>query len=125
MHRAHRVSDGRKRARPLGALPHDAAPHIFRQGTGSDIAVNGHRVNAGERPQFRGAVRDCVFFSAETPSEAAQTVVKLVAQRIPARRRYHPRDIQVLSSMYRGEAGGGALNGAMVAAISLNRARSA
>ena len=87
--------------------------HIFRQGAGSGIAENARRVNAGERPRFGPDVRDCFFLPAESPAEAAGIVVDLVSRRIPARGRYRPADIQVLSPMHRGEAGVGALNVAL------------
>ena len=84
--------------------------HIFRQGTGSGIAQNAQRVNAGKRPRFDAGIRDCFFLPADDPATAAQLVVDLVARRIPARGRYRPSDIQVLAPMHRGEAGVGALN---------------
>src|SRR5262245_15784838 len=85
--------------------------HIFRQGAGSGIAQNARRINAGEMPRFGGAVKDCYFLPAETPQEAAQIVVDLVARRLPVRYGFRSGEVQVLSPMHRGEAGVGALNG--------------
>jgi exodeoxyribonuclease V alpha subunit len=93
-----------------GRFPVTRLEHIFRQGAGSGIAANARRVNAGEMPRFGGDVRDCFFLPADDPAAAAQLVVDLVAQRIPARYGFGPGDIQVLSPMHRGEAGVGALN---------------
>jgi exodeoxyribonuclease V alpha subunit len=84
--------------------------HIFRQGPGSGIAENAQRVNTGMLPHFGRPIRDCFFLPADTPGEAATTVVELVARRIPARGRYTWRDIQVLTPMHRGDAGVGNLN---------------
>jgi exodeoxyribonuclease V alpha subunit len=83
---------------------------IFRQGAGSGIAVNAQRINAGDLPRFGGASGDCFFLAAPDPAAAAQTVVDLVARRLPARYGFRIGDVQVLSPMHRGEAGVGALN---------------
>ncbi len=61
-------------------------------------------------PRFGGPIQDCFFLPAETPAEAAQTVVDLVSRRLPSRFGFRPGEIQVLSPMHRGEAGVGALN---------------
>jgi exodeoxyribonuclease V alpha subunit len=93
-----------------GRFPATQLQHIFRQGAGSDIAANAQRINAGELPRVGGSIRDCFFLEAEDAQAAAQTVVDLVVRRIPARGRYTPQDIQVLTPMHRGEAGVTALN---------------
>jgi exodeoxyribonuclease V alpha subunit len=93
-----------------GQFPVTRLEHIFRQGTGSGIAVNARRVNAGEMPRFGGDIHDCFFLSAEEPAAAAQLVVDLVTQRLPARYGFGPGAVQVLSPMHRGEAGVSALN---------------
>jgi exodeoxyribonuclease V alpha subunit len=93
-----------------GCFPITRLEHIFRQGTGSGIAVNARRVNAGEMPRFGGDIQDCFFLPAEEPAAAAQLVVDLVARRLPARYGFGPGDVEVLSPMHRGEVGVGALN---------------
>ncbi|HEX2517274.1 MAG TPA: ATP-dependent RecD-like DNA helicase, partial [Chloroflexota bacterium] len=95
---------------PSAPFPVTRLQHIFRQGAGSGIALNARRINAGEMPRFGGPIQDCFFLPAETPAEAAQTVVDLVARRLPSRFGFRPGEIQVLSPMHRGEAGVGALN---------------
>jgi exodeoxyribonuclease V alpha subunit len=93
-----------------GRFPVTRLEHIFRQGTGSGIAVNAGRVNAGEMPRFGGDIHDCFFLSAEEPATAAQLVVDLVSRRLPARYGFGAGDVQVLSPMHRGEAGVSTLN---------------
>ncbi len=83
---------------------------IFRQGAGSGIAQNARRINAGQLPQFGGAIEDCFFVPADDPAAAAALTVDLVARRLPARYGFGPGEVQVLSPMHRGEAGVGALN---------------
>ncbi len=84
--------------------------HVFRQGAGSGIALNARRINAGELPRFGAEVSDCFFLPADDPGEAAQLVVDLVAQRLPARYGFASGEVQVLSPMHRGDAGVTALN---------------
>jgi exodeoxyribonuclease V alpha subunit len=83
---------------------------LFRQGAGSGIALNAKRILAGELPRFGGDSGDCFFLEAEDPTAAADLVVDLVSQRLPARYGFSPGDVQVLSPMHRGEVGVGALN---------------
>jgi exodeoxyribonuclease V alpha subunit len=100
-----------------GVIASDIAPvtrlnTIFRQEKGSQIITNAHRVNQGDMPVFsKAADGDFYLFPAEDPATAADWVIEIVKDRIPARFGYHPlRDIQVLAPMYRGESGVQALN---------------
>jgi exodeoxyribonuclease V alpha subunit len=80
---------------------------IFRQAQGSKIIVNAHRINQGQFPEIRNqADSDFFFIEAETPDDVLNHIVKLVAQRLPARYGFHAiQDIQVLSPMKRGIVG--------------------
>jgi len=91
-------------------FPVTTLTHIFRQGAGSGIAQNARRINAGELPRFGGAINDCFFVPADDPVTAAQSVVDLVARRLPAHYGFASGDVQVLAPMHRGEAGVGTLN---------------
>jgi len=84
---------------------------IFRQAEDSYIIVNAHRINRGEMPVCNGPARDFFLFTADDAERAADLVLDIVAQRIPAKFGYAAdRDIQVLSPMHRGAAGVGELN---------------
>ncbi|HOU12296.1 MAG TPA: ATP-dependent RecD-like DNA helicase [Anaerolineae bacterium] len=84
---------------------------IFRQAEDSYIIVNAHRINRGEMPVCNGPARDFFMFTADDAERAADLVLDIVAQRIPAKFGYDAdRDIQVLSPMHRGAAGVGELN---------------
>lgn len=87
---------------------------IFRQARQSRIVVNAHRVQKGEFPlsqQEGDELQDFYFISKEDPEEAAQVILKLCTERIPARFGLDPiEEIQVLSPMNRGAAGAGRLN---------------
>ena len=101
-----------------GVVPTVALDTIFRQAPDSYIIVNAHRINEGEFPIFTRSSRDFFLFPHEDPKEAAARVLDLVAQRIPGKFGYDSiTDIQVLSPMYRGEAGVGMLNDRLQATL--------
>jgi exodeoxyribonuclease V alpha subunit len=91
---------------------------IFRQAQASQIVVNAHRVNRGQRPNLArpaaGAESDFFFIERSSPPECLDTVLELVAERIPRRFGFDPlTEIQVLTPMHRGELGTIALNNAL------------
>jgi exodeoxyribonuclease V alpha subunit len=92
---------------------------IFRQAAKSQIIVNAHKINQGVMPDLDAAAqasadRDFFFVAREDAVAARQTVVELVAERIPARFGLDARDgVQVLVPMHRGELGTAALNAAL------------
>lgn len=92
-----------------GGAPTIRLKHIFRQGSGSLIVHNAHRINAGEQPELPAREEtqaDFYFFERNNPAGVASTIVELVAERIPRSFGFDPvRDVQVLVPMYRGEAG--------------------
>lgn len=92
-----------------GGAPTIRLQHIFRQGSGSLIVQNAHRINAGEQPELPprdDTSSDFYFFERNNPAGVASTIVELVAERIPRSFGFDPvRDVQVLVPMYRGEAG--------------------
>ena len=103
-----------------GRLPVARLTEIFRQASKSRIIVNAHRVNRGALPELEhaGADSDFYFVEASDPEDAAAKVVKVVAERIPARFGLDPiRDVQVLCPMHRGGVGARTLNMALQAAL--------
>lgn len=98
-----------------GKLPVIRLEKIFRQAAESKIIENAHRINKGEMPDLaRSSDADLVDFyaiRASTPERAAETLVELVARRIPERFRVDPvNDIQVLCPTNRGDIGTRTLN---------------
>lgn len=87
---------------------------IFRQAEGSGIIQNAHRIIHGQMPIFNKNVAeggDFFLFEQEEEAEVAKWVVEVVSNRVPARFGLDPlREVIVLSPMYRGSAGVGALN---------------
>ena len=108
-----------------GQLPVARLTDIFRQASESRIIVNAHRVNRGVMPELQApdAASDFYFVEAADAEEAAAKLVKVVAERIPARFGLDAiRDVQVLCPMNRGAAGARALNLALQAALNPPRA---
>jgi len=85
---------------------------IHRQSLDSAIVDNAHRINNGRIPQFsQNQSGDFFLFPADDAITAADWIVDLVTKRIPSTFGFLPIDeIQVLSPMYRGEAGVDGLN---------------
>ena len=86
---------------------------IFRQGEGSLIAENAHRINRGLMPVYAQSDRlsDFYFAVRTDVGEAATTAVEMAAVRIPDRFGFDPlTEIQVLAPMHRGELGVSRLN---------------
>jgi exodeoxyribonuclease V alpha subunit len=85
---------------------------VFRQQAGSQIVHAAHRIQRGEMPAFAASPdADCHFVEADDPDTAAERIVTIVRERIPARFGFDPiRDIQVLCPMHRGRTGARSLN---------------
>ena len=103
-----------------GQLPVARLTEIFRQARASRIIVNAHRVNRGTMPELEvpDGASDFYFVEAVDAEDAAAKLVKVVAERIPARFGLDPiRDVQVLCPMNRGAAGARTLNLGLQAAL--------
>ena len=95
---------------------------IFRQAAESKIVVSAHRINSGELPDLEApagaTTSDFYFVSRDDPDAARETIVDLVANRIPSRFGFDPvTEVQVLVPMHRGELGTSALNHALQARL--------
>ncbi|MEO6776488.1 MAG: ATP-dependent RecD-like DNA helicase [Kofleriaceae bacterium] len=90
---------------------------IFRQAAASKIVVSAHKINHGELPELAPpgeGTSDFYFINREDPEAARNTIVELVAERIPARFGLDPvTQIQVLTPMHRGELGTHVVNRAL------------
>lgn len=87
---------------------------IFRQGAGSFIIRNAHRVNSGQMPEpgARGdELSDFYWIEQDDPEKVQELIRRLVDERIPERFGLRPvDDIQVLTPMNRGNCGTIGLN---------------
>jgi len=97
-----------------GAVPVVRLEQIFRQGEGSGIVTNAHRINQGQQPLAGRDVSDFFFFVEDDTEKAADLLIELVSERIPRKFGVNPvRDIQVLAPMHRTRAGVGELNNSL------------
>ncbi|MCB1084513.1 MAG: ATP-dependent RecD-like DNA helicase [Chlamydiia bacterium] len=96
-------------------LPMTRLKWIFRQGKGSRIVANAHRINAGYFPETKHEKgSDFVFFNVESPEEILAKIVDLITYHIPEKFPFDRiDDIQVLSPMKRGVIGTDNLNHAL------------
>ena len=94
---------------------------IFRQAARSMITTAAHAINSGRTPSREpdeDQDHDFFFIDRPVPERALETVVQVVAQRVPQRLELDPiRDVQVLAPMYRTAVGIDALNERLQAAL--------
>ena len=89
-----------------GALATARLTEVFRQAAESAIITNAHRINQGEYPAINDKEKDFFFVRRQTPEGVIQTILELVAERLPAFKGFDPRqDIQVLSPMRKSPLG--------------------
>ncbi len=99
------------------AVPMVRLTEIFRQAQQSLIVMNAHRVNHGEPPELTAKDRDFFFLRRRAEEAAAQTIVELVAQRLPKNMGIPASEIQVLSPTRKGGCGTARLNELLQAAL--------
>ncbi len=98
------------------AIPTVWLKTVFRQAEASGIVANAHRINSGQYPEFND--KDFFFVERKEPAQALETIIELVASRIPKKWNLDPlRDIQVLAPMHRGDVGVSGLNEALQNAL--------
>ena len=83
---------------------------IFRQAEESEIVVNAHKINRGEKITLRPGSRDFIFIRRESPQAIANAAVTLLRDKLPSYVGADIREIQVLSPMKRGPLGVMSLN---------------
>ena len=97
-----------------GIAPVVRLSQIFRQAARSMITTAAHEINGGRPPHLEpaeGQDHDFFFIERRMPERALETVVEVVAERVPKRFELDPvRDVQVLAPMYKGAIGIDALN---------------
>lgn len=93
-----------------GVIPVVRLTHIFRQAKSSRIITNAHAVNAGRDPDISNGLDTDFFFVRAADDKIADTIVSLVSSRLPGTYDIDPKEIQVLTPMYKGDAGASALN---------------
>ena len=101
-----------------GAVPCAKLTDIYRQSEASRIVVNAHLINQGQMPVLNEKGTDFFFQRKLSLAEASDTIVALLARRLPAYLGYPEKDsaalamrnIQVLAPARKGECGVNTLN---------------
>lgn len=85
---------------------------VFRQSETSDIVVAAHQINSGNVPEIDNTKNKNLFFIYEKdPARIPDKIVNLIKRRLPEKYGFDPmRDVQVLTSMYKGDTGANNLN---------------
>lgn len=93
-----------------GEIPVVKLTRIYRQGDGSGITVNAHRINEGKLPDLKNTGGEFFFMRAPTAANAAELVRELVTRRLPTYLGCDPKTVQVLCPVKNGDAGCNNLN---------------
>ena len=93
-----------------GAFPVVRLTRIFRQAAESDIIVNAHEINRGERVLLDNKSRDFFFLERQDPNVILRVVLALVQEKMPRYVHAQISDIQVLTPGRKGELGTQELN---------------
>ena len=105
-----------------GKIPTAMLTKIFRQAEESKIVVNAHKINKGEFPALQNNENSDFFFMQEADNSLIPgIIVELCTKRLPAKYGFDPmKDIQVLTPMYKGDAGADNLNSILQSALNPN-----
>ena len=83
---------------------------IFRQASESDIVVNAHKINRGERVTLDNKSRDFFFLKRQDANVIISIVIQLIREKLPRYVDAQAYDIQVLTPMRKGLLGVERLN---------------
>jgi len=101
-----------------GGLATARLTEVFRQAAESAIITNAHLINRGMYPEINDKEKDFFFVRRNTPEGVMDTILDLVAERLPAYKGFDPHhDIQVLSPMRKSPLGIGNLNNLLQAKL--------
>lgn len=93
-----------------GKFPVVKLTKIFRQAAQSDIIVNAHKINAGERVPLEKRSRDFVFIRRERPADIIKDMMVLLKDKLPKYVDADMSEIQIMTPMRKGALGVEQLN---------------
>ena len=93
------------------AFPVVRLTKIFRQATQSDIVVNAHKINRGERVVLDNHSKDFLFLKRDDVNVIISVIITLIQKKLPGYVDARQLDIQVLTPMRKGQLGVERLNG--------------
>lgn len=94
-----------------GSFPVVILRKIFRQAGESDIVVNAHKINHGERISFDNKSKDFFLLERNDTNVIYKHMIQLIREKLPPYVDAAPYDIQVLTPMRKGSLGVETLNG--------------
>ena len=94
-----------------GSFPVVILKKIFRQAGESDIVVNAHKINDGEKISFDNKSRDFFLLERNDANVIYKHMIQLIREKLPPYVDAAPYDIQVLTPMRKGPLGVETLNG--------------
>jgi len=101
-----------------GTVPTARLTEVFRQAAESAIITNAHLINKGQYPELNIKEKDFFFVRRQTPEDVLNTILDLVASRLPSYKNFDPcHDIQVLSPMRKSHLGVTHLNNLLQAKL--------
>lgn len=83
---------------------------IFRQAAQSDIIVNAHRINDGQRVDLAKRSRDFLFIKRDEPNAIINAIITLVKEKLPSYVGANIFEIQIMTPMRKGALGVDRLN---------------
>ena len=83
---------------------------IFRQAAESDIIVNAHKINDGERVPLEKRSRDFLFIRREYPTDIVRDMMVLLRDKLPNYVQADSSEIQIMTPMRKGALGVEQLN---------------
>ncbi|WP_461811853.1 SF1B family DNA helicase RecD2 [Faecalimonas sp.] len=93
-----------------GCFPVVRLTKIFRQATESDIVMNAHKINRGEKVVLNNKSRDFFFLKRQDANAIISVIITLLQKKMPKYVDAQPYDIQVLTPMKKGLLGVERLN---------------
>lgn len=93
-----------------GKFPVVMLTKIFRQAAQSDIIVNAHKINAGERVPLEKRSRDFLFIRRDHPAAIIKDMMILLRDKLPGYVGAEIQDIQIMTPMRKGALGVEQLN---------------
>lgn len=93
-----------------GKFPIVMLTKIFRQASLSDIVVNAHKIQKGEKVALDNNSKDFLFLKREEPSKVINAMITLIREKLPAYVQADKMEIQVLTPMRKGMLGVERLN---------------
>lgn len=94
-----------------GKFPMVVLQKIFRQAGESDIVVNAHKINRGERIALDNKSKDFFLLERSDANVIYKHMIQLIQEKLPGYVNASPMDIQVLTPMRKGSLGCETLNG--------------